>query len=183
MVPLPRFAGADARRSRSRGRMGARALPNSDVERPVIVARIERSEIRERSRSFNVAPGFHERHRAALRADPLVQPGLPRRKREAERRQTQRQYLPARKRRAGRATERAACAALSALGRARLPAFHHGSAQGVCSPLVRSGPGFVGKPSKGRGSLRRRPAHFQRRTSHAGRSAGRHDARTARERS
>ncbi len=65
---------------------------------------------------------------------------------------------------------------------ARLPAFHHGSSQGVCSPLVRSGPGFVGKPSKRRGSLRRRPDHFQRRTSHAGRNAGRHDARTARER-
>ena len=41
-------------------------------------------------------------------------------------------------------------------GAARLPAFHHGSSQGVCGPLVRSGPGFVGKPSKGRGSLRRR---------------------------
>ena len=81
----------------------------------------------------------------------------------------------------GRATDKAACAALSALGRARLPAFHHGSCQGVCSPLVRPGPGFVGKPSKGRGSLRRRPDHFQRRTSHAGRNAGRHDARTARE--
>jgi hypothetical protein len=66
-------------------------------------------------------------------------------------------------------------------GTARLPA-HHGSSQGVCGPLVRSGPGFVGKPSKGRGSLRRRPDHFQRRTSHAGRNAGRHDARTARER-
>ena len=35
---------------------------------------------------------------------------------------------------------------------------------------------------KRRGSLRRRSAHFQRRTSHAGRNAGRHDARTARER-
>src|SRR5580692_7793227 len=35
---------------------------------------------------------------------------------------------------------------------------------------------------KRRGSLRRRPNHFQRRTSHAGRNAGRHDARTARER-
>ncbi len=67
-------------------------------------------------------------------------------------------------------------------GTARLPAFHRGSCQGVCSPLVRSGPGFVGEPSKGRGSLRRRPDHFQRRTSHAGRNAGRHDARTARER-
>ena len=67
-------------------------------------------------------------------------------------------------------------------GAARLPAFHHGSSQGVCGPLVRSGPGFVGRPSKGRGSLRRRPDHFQRRTSHAGRNAGRHDARTARER-
>ena len=67
-------------------------------------------------------------------------------------------------------------------GTARLPAFHHGSSQEVCGPLVRSGPGFVGKPSKGRGSLRRRPTHFQRRTSHAGRNAGRHDARTARER-
>jgi hypothetical protein len=45
-------------------------------------------------------------------------------------------------------------------GTARLPAFHHGSSQGVCGPLVRSGPGFVGRPSKGRGSLRRRSTHF-----------------------
>ncbi len=29
-------------------------------------------------------------------------------------------------------------------GAARLPAFHHGSSQGVCGPLVRSGPGFGG---------------------------------------
>ncbi len=60
----------------------------------------------------------------------------------------------------GRATEGAACAARSAYGRARLPAFHHGSSQGVCGPLVRSGPGFVATPSKGRGFLRRRPDHF-----------------------
>ena len=113
---------------------------------------------------------------ATLRGSP------PADKREAERRQT-RAVPPARIRRAGRATEGAACAAPSAIGRARLPAFHLGSSQGVCGPLVRSGPGFVGKPSKGRGSLRRRSDHFQRRTSHAGRNAGRHDARTARERS
>jgi hypothetical protein len=71
----------------------------------------------------------------------------------------------------------------SACGRARLPAFHHGSSQGVYRPLVRSGPGFVDSPSKGRGSLRRRATHFQRCTPHAGHSAGRHDARTAREQS
>ena len=39
----------------------------------------------------------------------------------------------------------------SALGRARLPAFHHGSCQGVCCPLVRSGPGFVGQAVQGAG--------------------------------
>ncbi len=77
----------------------------------------ERSDIRERSRSFTVHPGFRFAH-----------PGYEKIK-EAERRQT-RVTPPARKRRAGRATEGAACAALSALGRARLPAFHHGSRQG-----------------------------------------------------
>ena len=66
-------------------------------------------------------------------------------------------------------------------GTARLAAFHHGSCQGVCGPLVRSGPGFVGRAIKGRGSLRRRSPHFQRRTPHPSHNAGRHDARTARE--
>ncbi len=51
---------------------------------------------------------------------------------------------PARKRRAGRATEKTACAALTAVGRARLPAFHRGSHQGEYSiPKGQPGPGFV----------------------------------------
>ena len=49
MVPLPRFAVADEAPSLSRGAHWRASVANSDVERPVIVARIERSEIRERS--------------------------------------------------------------------------------------------------------------------------------------
>ena len=167
---LPRFAGADAIRSRSR----ARTPRASDVKQRILFASpLAMTGIGE--------PSNPERATTSCCGATLCG-SLPANKREAERRQT-RAVPPARIRRAGRATEGAACAAPSAIGRARLPAFHHGSSQGVCGPLVRSGPGFVDRPSKGRGSLRRRPGHFQRRTSHAGRNAGRHDARTARERS
>ncbi len=125
------------------GALRARAMSNSDVERPVTRSPDERSDIRVRSTSFYVAPGFRFRLRSASFGGQVVSSGLRRKKgkRNAGKRGA---VPPARIRRAGRATEKAACAAPSALGRARLPAFHHGSAQGVCGPLVRSGPGFVG---------------------------------------
>ncbi len=91
---------------------------------------------------------------------------------------------PARKRRAGRATVKAACAALTAVGRARLPAFHRGSHQGEYSiPKGQPGPGFVGYGAKHDGHRRQHRTQFQRSTSRTGHSAGRHDARAARERS
>ena len=64
--------------------------------------------------------------------------------RKAERRQSHCRQSP-RASGARVAPRRKRLAPPSACGRARLPAFHHGSAQGVCSPLVRSGPGFVGR--------------------------------------
>ncbi len=76
-----------------------------------IVARIERSEIRVRSRSFHAAPGFR-----------CTQPGLRRhKKKEMDRRQAHCGQVrtaerPVRKRRTGRAADMAACAALSASG-------------------------------------------------------------------
>jgi hypothetical protein len=90
-----------------------------------------------------------------------------------------RSLLSARKRRAARATEKAACAALRL--RARSPV-------GVPPRLL---PRRVSHPqgaarasweaaSTGRASRRRRRTHFQRCTPHAGLSAGRLDARTAR---
>ena len=75
----------------------------------------------------------------------------------------------------GRATERSACADPSAVGRARLPAFHHGSCQGeYLIPKARPGPRFVGR-QRPRGGLsrRRRHPHFQRCTPRAGHNAGR----------
>jgi len=101
------------------------------------------------------------------------------RKRNAGRRSVS---CPARKRRAVRATERR-LAPPSACGRARLPAFHHGSRQRDYSSLRLSfGPGFPGRGAKRCGRARQRRSQFQRSTSRAGPSAGRHDARAARER-
>jgi hypothetical protein len=103
------------------------------------------------------------------------------RNKEAERRQTLFNNL--RTSGCGRATDKSAHADPSAVGRARLPAFHHGSCQGeYLIPKARPGPGFVVTASTGRASRRRRYPHFQRCTPRSGRSAGRHDARTARER-
>jgi hypothetical protein len=155
--------------SRSRGAIGARVMSNSDGKKPV--ARMERSAIRGRQSSFYVAPGFR-----------FVSSGLRRRtKKEAERRQTH--CRQSRTSGCGRATDKSACADPSAVGRARLPAFHHGSCQGeYLIPKARPGPGFVVTASTGRASRRRCRTHLQRCTPHAGHSAGRHDARTARER-
>ena len=69
-------------------------------------------------------------------------------------------------------------------GAARLPAFHHGSCQRDSRiPSAQLGPGFPGTQRRyAAGYPRRRTARLQRCTSHAGHSAGRHDARAARER-
>lgn len=65
---------------------------------------------------------------------------------------------------------------------ARLPAFHHGSSQGVLLSLGAIRARLRGRTrQKGRGYPADGHCHFQRRTSHAGRNAGGHDARTARE--
>ena len=88
------------------------------------VARIERSEIRD-DRKLNVHPGFHGAcHRAALRADPLVQPRLRRKKiKEAERRQTHLLDVP-HANGARVAPRKGRLAPPFRSGRARLPAFH-----------------------------------------------------------
>ena len=89
----------------------------------------------------------------------------------------------------------------SACGRARLPAFHHGSRQRESSSLrlslgqaswdLAGALDPVRPPQPGGGDLAQlkralhppRPVPVQRSTSHAGRNAGRHDAQAARERS
>ncbi len=68
---------------------------------------------------------------------------------EAERRQTHcNNPAPAG---AGRATERAACAALPLSGALACRRSTTALPKGCCRPLVRSGPGFVGKPVQGAG--------------------------------
>ena len=122
--PLPRF---------SRGRMSASVLAmhprpsfaSRNVKQRRIVARIERSESRVRLASSNGDPGVRCAH-----------PGL-RRKKEAERRQTQCFMSPCQRARR-RATDKAACAALTAIGRARLPAFHHGACGSDRTPPLSS---------------------------------------------
>ena len=71
----------------------------------------------------------------------------------------------------------------SACGRARLPAFHlRSSPTGLSSRGLSVGPGFP-KTAPKHGHCRQRRPRSQRCTSRASRSAGRHDARAARERS
>jgi len=103
-----------------------------------IVARIERSEIRGGHCSPTVHPGFH-----------FVQSGLrsyeAKKHKEAERRQTQ-GLMSRTQRRAGRATEVSGLRRPSAVGRARLPAFHHGSRQrDSSSQRLSVRPGFLGR--------------------------------------
>src|SRR5271168_1554370 len=56
---------------------------------------------------------------------------------EAERRQTQGVLMPCQRARQ-RATDKAACAALTAIGRARLSAFHHGTCSSDRTPPLSS---------------------------------------------
>ena len=81
---------------------------------------------------------------------------------------------PVRKRRTGRAADRAACAALSAIGRARLPAFHHGTCGSDRTPPLSSS-----SRASWSGTIERRALSVPCRSSAAGftpqtgRSAGR----------
>ena len=112
-------------------------MSNSDVQLPVTVARIERSEIRSAIEKLESSrlPGFH-----------FVQPGYEKEKGSG----TPADALSsARTSGCGARHGRSGLRRPSAIGRARLPAFHHGSSQGVCGPLVRSGPGFVGNGPRG----------------------------------
>ena len=91
------------------------------------VARMKRSAIRERSRSFKADPGFHGAcHRAGhFGPDPLVPSGLRRKKRKKEKEAERRKTLFRNHR------SLAGCGAAPTLteGAARLPAFHRGSCQ------------------------------------------------------
>jgi hypothetical protein len=89
--------------------------------------------------------------------------------------------MPARKRRAGRATEKAACAALRLRARSPAGVPPRFSPAGLSSRGLSVGPGFPRRDVKLR-ACRNAPSRSQRSTSRAGRSAGRHDARAARER-
>jgi hypothetical protein len=165
----PVQTGADERH-RSRDAIGAQVLSNSEVARPV--ARMQRSAIRGRSISFYVAPGFR-----------CAPPGLRReRKKEAERRQTLFNNL--RTSGCGRATDRDRLAPTRPLSGA-LACRRSTTAlakESISSPRRDPGQASWEAASTGRASRRRRRTHFQRCTPRSGRSAGRHDARTARER-
>ena len=136
-------------------------MSNSDVKRPVSCSPDERSDIRVRSTSFYAAPGFH-----------FVHPGYEERK-EAERRQT-RSPRPARKRRTGRATEKAACAALPLRARspAGVPPRHLQQRPNATAQLQFTR--FLGRNALGAGVIRSLPSRYSGRCSpQAGRRAGR----------
>jgi len=101
------------------------------------------------------------------------------RKKEAERRQTQ-CFMSRTQAARGSRHGKAACAALSAVGRARLPAFHHGSRQGDLRHPRRSS-GHASWDVVWR-ALPAIACPSPVSNSRAGPSAGRHDARAARER-
>jgi hypothetical protein len=146
-------------------------MSNSDVERPVSCSPDERSDIRVRSSGFTAAPGFRFAHPGY----ETLYDTLPANKerKEAERRQT-RSPRPVRKRRTGRAAEKAACAALPL--RARSPA-------GVPPRHLRQRPNataqlqfthFLGRNALGAGVTLSLPSQYSGRCSpQAGRRAGR----------
>jgi hypothetical protein len=86
--------------------------------------------------------------------------------------------MPARKRRAGRATEKAACAALRLRARSPAGVPLRFSPTGLSSRGLSVGPGFP-NTAPNAADLPPTPPRSQRSTSRAGRSAGRHDARAA----
>lgn len=144
-----RRRGPDLRRMPRRGK-GRR---HHDRTRRKQVARIERSEIRGRSPGFTAAPGFR-----------CAQPGLQNEK-EAERRQTRVSLLHL-------AAKRAPCA-----GRARLSAFHGGSAQGTHASLGAASDQASRSQHHDGGDLPPAFAPVTASTSHTGHSAGGHDVR------
>ena len=122
------------------------------------VARIERSEIRERRFGSTAAPGFR-----------FAQPGLRRKMKEAERRQTlgnNRRILRCGARPFGARTLDGVPPRLSPKGI-------------IPSPRLSFRPGFLGRGLNGR--YPPSPVPVQGCTSHPGRNAGRHDAQAARE--
>ncbi len=132
---------------------------------------MERSVIRVRSTSFTVHPGFH-----------FVQPELRNSLRLASGNKKKGSGTPAdavfharTQRRAGRATETAACAAASAIGRARLPAFHprHLQQRPTATAQLQF-THFLGRSYGRTGVIRPRPSQCSGRCSpQAGRHAGR----------
>jgi hypothetical protein len=88
---------------------------------------------------------------------PLID-SLPARKKEAERRQTH-CLLPARKRRAGRATRKAACAALRLRARSPAGVPPRFSPRGLSSPGLSIGPGFPRRNVKLRRAATRHLGH------------------------
>ena len=214
-VPLPRFHGGGKNHSRSRGTKSARILQALCIL--LVTTGLDPPAGRSRSPSCaNQSPSAGEGpvvpaemqlqkpaespNQLRHRMDCRIKSGndeRKKRKRNAGRRSVS---CPARKRRAGRATERR-LAPPSACGRARLPAFHHGSRQRDFRPKG-SAPGqaswdsagsarsSTAAPTGGRrpcavatGVTRpEKPVPVQRRTSRAGRSAGRLMPEAARER-
>ncbi len=132
------------------------ATPVSPI--PNTVARIERSEIRERSTRSKADPGFAS-----------LNPGYEVRRKEAERRQALILYPPHHRVRL-----------CPGEGTARLPAFHHGSRQRESSSLGLSfRPGFLGRGLHGR--YPPSPVPVQGSTSQPGHNAGRRCPETPRE--
>jgi hypothetical protein len=90
-------------------------------------------------------------------------------------------HEPMRKRRTGRATKKAACAAPPLRARSPAGVPPRLCPRGVVVPWCDPGQVSWESPSRGGGHSADGRTHIQRRTSHAGHNAGGHDARTARE--
>ena len=114
-----------------------------------LVARMERSEIRVRSTSFNVAPGFPALASAALRATRSIR-ATKEKIREAERRQTQVSTVPHAY--GARVAPRKERLAPPFRSRARSPAGvpPRLSPRGLTSPKAQPRPGFLGRGLSGR---------------------------------
>ncbi len=121
--PSPCRGGCEETRSRSR----ARTPPASDVKQRILFA----SPRLRRSASLPI----QSRPLRAV-AEQLFAARFRQERKEAERRQTH-TAMPARIRRAGRATERRLAPPFR-FGRARLPAFHHGTCGGDRTPPLSS---------------------------------------------
>jgi hypothetical protein len=113
------------------------SFASRNVKQPV--ARIERSDIRERSGRFNVHPGFR-----------CAPPGLRERNKGSGTPADAVFHVPHASGARVAPRIKSACADPSAVGRARLPAFHHGFRQRDSSSLRLSfRPGFLGRGLNG----------------------------------